>query len=510
MMRAWLTLLCCLSLKLTAGTGRPNVLIVINDDQSWLECSAYGNSSMKTPHFDRVARDGVLFRHGYCSAPSCAPARAALLTGRNFWELEQGAIIQAWLPTKFATLPEHLDRAGYRTGYTGKGWGPGVKEPTGRRADPAGLAWNSARVKTPAKGISPVDYVANFRLFLEDKPKGSPFYFWAGLTEPHAPWGPDNHQKLGVGLGDVKLPKFLPDTKGVRTNRANYLYEVQHADRTLGALLAVLEERGELANTIVIVTADNGTPVPRAKANVYDWGVHVPLAVMWPGRAPGGRTVTDFVGFPDLAPTILEAAGLPTVPEMTGRSLLPILLSNSEGRVEPARDFTVNGLEWHGNLPPVDIAARMIRDDRYQYIVNYSATPRGDPNEDGRKPAANFEAHSQRLDTLPLLRGYPDRPDIRPYYELILSPRPREELYDCVADPDQVRNLADQPEFAEIKQRLRDRLEAYQRQTGDPRITGDMALFTATQRYVEKRKAAGYDDEERHDPKADSSKKKSR
>ncbi|MFZ9436976.1 MAG: sulfatase-like hydrolase/transferase, partial [Opitutales bacterium] len=76
-MRAWLTLLCCLSLKLSAETGRPNVLIVINDDQSWLECSAYGNSSVKTPHFDRVARDGVLFRHGYCSAPSCAPARAA-------------------------------------------------------------------------------------------------------------------------------------------------------------------------------------------------------------------------------------------------------------------------------------------------------------------------------------------------------------------------------------------------------------------------------------------------
>jgi uncharacterized sulfatase len=365
-------------------------------------------------------------------------------------------------------------------------------------------------VKAPRKGISPIDYAANFKAFLDAKPKDAPFYFWAGLTEPHAPWGPDNHKEIGVDLKDVKLPAFLPDTKGVRINRANYLYEVQHADRTLGAILKLLEEAGELENTLVIVTADNGTPVPRAKANVYDWGVHVPLAMMWPARVPGGRMVTDFVGFPDLAPTILEAAGLKVAPEMTGRSLLPILASKSEGRVESARDFTVNGLEWHGNLPPTDIAARMIRDDRFQYIANYSATARGDESESGRKPAAHFETHSQRLDTLPIIRAYPDRPDIRPYYDLILAPRPREELYDCVADPDQVRNLADKPEFADIKQRLRARLEAYQRQTGDPRITGDMTLFTETQRYVEKRKAAGYDDDARHDPKADTSKQKTK
>ncbi|HBB74798.1 MAG TPA: heparan N-sulfatase, partial [Planctomycetaceae bacterium] len=195
---------------------RPNILVVINDDQSWLECSAYGNSSVQTPAFDRVARAGVLFTHGYCSAPSCAPARAALLTGRNFWELEQGAIIQAWLPTKFRTLPDILGNAGYHAGYTGKGWGPGVKEPTGTRADPAGTAWNSARIKSAAEGMSNIDYVENLRQFLDAKPAGTPFYFWAGILEPHGPWGPDNHQKLSVGLDAVKLPGFVPDTPGVR------------------------------------------------------------------------------------------------------------------------------------------------------------------------------------------------------------------------------------------------------------------------------------------------------
>lgn len=480
---------------------RPNILVVINDDQSWLECSAYGNSSVQTPTFDRVARAGLLFTHGYCSAPSCAPARAALLTGRNFWELEQGAIIQAWLPTKFRTVPEILGGAGYHAGYTGKGWGPGVKEPTGKRADPAGTAWNSARIKSAAEGMSNIDYVDNLRQFLDAKPADTPFYFWAGILEPHGPWGPDNHEKLSVGLDAVKLPGFLPDTPGVRRSRADYLYEVEQADRTLAAILELLEARGELANTLVIVTADNGTSLPRAKANVYDWGVHVPLAMMWPARVPAGRTVSDFVGFPDLAPTILAAAGLPVPAEMTGRSLLETLLSNASGRVDPARDCTVNGLEWHGNLPPVDIAARSIRDDRFAYIVNYSATPRANVNGKAAKPDSQFAANAGQLDVLPLLAAHPERPELRRFVALINAVRPREELYDCIADPDQLVNLADRPEHSATKERLRGRLEACQRQTHDPRITGDMAVFTETTAYVQARKAAGYADHDRHDPK---------
>lgn len=487
-----------------AEPSRPNILVVINDDESWLECSSYGRSDVQTPAFDRVAKAGVLFRHGYCSSPSCAPARAALLTGRNFWELEQGAIIQAWLPVKFPTLPERLTAAGYHTGYTGKGWGPGVKEPTGTRADPAGEPWNAVRTAAAAKGISNIDYAANLRQFLDAKPAGRPFYFWAGIIEPHGPWATDNHARLAVKPADLDLPGFVPDTPGVRRARANYLYEVEHADRSLAALLAVLEERGELANTLVIVTADNGTSLPRAKTNLYDWGVHVPLAMMWPARVPAGRTVDDFVGFPDLAPTILAAAGLPVPPEMTGRSLLGTLLSTASGRVDPARDVTVNGIEWHGNLPPIDIAARMIRDDRFAYIVNYSDTPRLAPSDRGVRSDAHYAADAQKFDVLPLLAAHPDRPELARFITLIKEPRPREELYDCGTDPDQLVNIADKPEFADVKARLRGRLEAYQRQTKDPRFTGDMALFMETTKYAQARKAAGYDDAERHAPKASS------
>ena len=288
--------------------------------------------------------------------------------------------------------------------------------------------------------------------------KDKPFYFWAGIIEPHGPWGADNHTELGVSLDKIKLPGFIPDTPGVRRERGNYLYEVQHADRTLGALLKLLEDRGELANTLVIVTADNGTSLPRAKTNVYDWGVHVPLAMMWPARAPAGRTVSDFVGFPDLAPTILEAAGLPVPPDMSGRSVLKTLLSTSSDRVDPARDFTVNGIEWHGNLPPIDIAARMIRDDRFAYIVNYSSTPRYATSERGSQPDDRYAANAEKLDVMPLLAAHPGRPELQRFIRLIKAPRPREELYDCAADPDQLQNLADKPEFAEVKAKLRARL----------------------------------------------------
>ncbi len=485
-----------------AETRRPNILIVINDDQSWLECGAYGNSSVPTPQFDRVAKAGVLFTRAYCSAPSCAPARASLLTGRNFWELEQGAFIQAWLPAKFDTLPELLEAGGYHAGYTGKGWGPGVPEPTGKRSDPAGKQWNRARLKTPPPGLSNIDYAANFAQFLDARPAGTPFYFWAGLIEPHHPHDPDGHAKTGVGLEALKLPGFIPDTPGVRRARGNYLSEVRHADETLGKLLALLEARGELADTLVVVTADNGTPVPRAKANVYDWGVHVPLAVMWPVRAPAGRTVSDFTGFPDLAPTLLEAAGLPVPAGMSGRSVLKTLLGAAEGRVDPARDFTVNGIEWHGNLPPVDIAARMIRDDRFALIVNYSATPRFEASARAPQPDDRYAADAQKLDVMPLLAAHPDRPDLQRHIRLIKAPRPREELYDCVADPDHLNNLADRPEFAEVRQALRARLERYQRQTKDPRVTGEMALFEQTLKFVQGRKAAGYDDTGAHKAKA--------
>jgi uncharacterized sulfatase len=462
----------------------PNVIVFITDDESWLERSAYGWSSLPTPHFDRVAREGVLFNRCYTSAPSCAPSRAALLTGRNFWELEQGAFIQGWLPTKFPRLPDLLQAAGYRTGYTGKGWGPGIPPPGVAQKNfrnPAGIAFNQLKRPQNEDAMSNIDYAANFNAFLDarsnsphsddahsNSPRAddAPFYFWIGTLEPHDPVSKDGHKKLharhGLAPGALKLPDFMPDTPAARRARAGMYHEICRADDDLGRVLEILERRGLLDNTLLIVTGDNGTQIPYSKATPYDWGVHEPLAIMWPARVKPGRRVDDFVNFADFAPTILAAAGAAIPGGMSGRSFLDVLLSEKSGRIDPARAWTVTGLEWHGELPPHSSAARAIRDERHHYIVNHGIRP---PN---RTPAG---------------RGAP----------ATLAPGEIwEELYDCETDPWQLTNLAASPAHAETKARLKKQLRAYQLQTRDPRATGDMKLFDETRALVERRKKNNY------------------
>ncbi len=478
-----------------AAKPKPNIVVFLTDDESWLERSAYGWSKLPTPHFDRVAEQGVLFTRGYVSAPSCAPSRATLLTGRHFWELEEGAFIQAWLPTKFAVLPDLMEAGGYHAGYTGKGWGPGVPAPAGRKRNPAGDAYQTIRRKTREDAINDIDYAANFEDFLHRKPKEKPFWFWVGTTEPHGPYGRDNHRKLakyGIGADDVKTPEFLPDTPGVRRERANFAYEVCHADEDLGRILDVLEKHNELHNTLLIVTSDNGTALPRSKANLQDWGIHVPMAMMWPSRVPAGRRVDDFVNFTDLAPTMLEAAGLAAPRQMSGRSILPILTSKRSGRVDRSRSWTAAGLEWHGEFDPVSLAARTIRDERYHYIVNYGTEPRMQLDPAKRLPDSEYEKTARTAPLHALLEKHPNHPAIKRYIPLLADARPREELYDCKEDPWELNNLAGSPRYAAIQQRLKRQLEDLQRRTRDPRITGDMRIFESTRQYVQERKRKGY------------------
>jgi len=239
----------------------------------------------------------------------------------------------------------------------------------------------------------------------------------------------------------------------------------------------------------VIATGDNGTPAPRAKADLYDWGVHVPFAVRWPARVAPGRRVTDFVNFIDVAPTLLQAAGVAIPEGMSGRSLVDILEAPGSGQIDPSRTWTVTGLEWHGRT----LAGRMIRDAHHLYVVNYDL-PFGPLTNAPRRPDADFAQSAERSDVATLLLDHGNHPAVRRHQELINGPRPREELYDCVADPFQLTNLAARAEMKTVLERLRTTLEAYQRKTGDPRVTGDMAIFNRTRAFVDKRKKADYKD----------------
>jgi arylsulfatase A-like enzyme len=436
----------------TLEARRPNILLVIADDWSYPHAGVYGDRTVRTPNVDRLAREGARFTHAFAAAPSCTPSRAALLTGQAVHRLEEGGNLHGFLPQRYPVYPDLLERAGYAVGYAGKGWGPGRVNEGGRSRNPAGPAFSS------------------FEEFLERRPPGAPFCFWHGSQDPHRPYeAGTGAQSVGAPEG-VQVPQFLPDTIEVRNDLLDYYHEVQRFDRDLGRLVEILARAGELDRTIIIVTSDNGLPFPRAKANVYDGGVRVPLVVRWPGIAGAGVVIEAFVSLTDIAPTLLEAAAVTPPDAMTGRSLLPVL----RGQPQPGRDRVFLERERHADVRQGHLSypVRALRTRDHLYIRNFRPDrwPAGDPEL--------FFAVGRYGDidggpTKSLLLDRREAPALAPFFRLATAKRPAEELYDLRKDPAQTANVAGRPEYRQVQQRLRAELDAWMRETGDPRATVD-------------------------------------
>jgi len=461
-----------------AGSNKkwPNILFCISDDQCWLHAGAYGDKVVKTPNFDRIAKEGVLFTHAFCTAPSCSPSRAGILTGQEMWRLEEGGILYSTLDKKFQVYPDILEENGYEIGFTGKGWSPGSIKAGGRKRNPAGPEYNNIKCQTPV-GIRNYDYAANFEAFFKNKDKSKPFCFWYGSSEPHRAYKKGIGVESGKKIEDVEVPGFLPDRPEIRSDILDYYFEIEHFDKHLGRMINVLEDAGELDNTIIVVTSDNGMPFPYAKTNLYDWGVRMPLAVRWGSEAKSGRVVDDFISLTDFAPTFLDCAGLKIPRGMTGRSIKNILLSNKSGRVDKSRDRVFTGIERHTWCRPngVGYPMRAIRTHQWLYIRNYEPD-RWPVGAADFKPPYNKQIMYWQVDESPTktyLLEHQNEPDIKPFFKKIFGKRPAEELYDVKNDPAQMSNLADEPAFSEIKKQLHKQLEKYQRQTKDPRVKGE-------------------------------------
>ena len=334
---------------------QPNILFAIADDASWKHFGAYGCDWVKTPAFDRVAESGILFTRAYTPNAKCAPSRSCILTGRNSWQLEEAVNHFPDFPEKFKTYAEALGENGYWVGSIAKGWAPGNPgEINGKKRQLTGPKFDNFTTNPPAKEISLNDYSRNFQDFLDKRPEGKPFCFWYGCTEPHRAYEFEAGFNYGKKRMDEidEVPPFWPDCDTVRKDMLDYAFEIEYFDKHLQEMLNILEERGELENTIVVVTADNGMPFPRIKGQVYEYSNHLPLAIMWPkGIKNPGRKVDDFVNFIDFVPTYLEAAGLnPSeigMQPVTGKSLMNIFNSGKAGIVEPERDFVLVGKERH-------------------------------------------------------------------------------------------------------------------------------------------------------------------
>ncbi len=476
-----LTCLSGLTLPTRAVDERPNILLIIADDASRDSMGAYGSTYVQTPNFDRLAREGVLFTQAYNCNPKCAPARACLLTGRYSWQLEESCNHSPIMSDKWVFYPYLLEQAGYSVGLTGKGWGPGEHPPINgkspQEANPAGYPYSKHTAKPPYSGIANTDYAANFKDFLEQRPADRPFCFWFGLKEPHRAYEKDSWRKAGRDLSQVTVPAYLPDNAIIRGDLADYALEVEWYDTHIGRALEHLQSQGLLDNTLVIATSDHGMPFPRVKGQIYDDGFHIPMAARWGDRIKPGRTVTDFITFPDLAPTLLELAGVSPHSQMTGKSFARQLLADESGRIDPTRNHTLLGKERHdvgrtdGDLLSVGYPARALRNDQFLYVHNFK------PN---RWPGGDPEYGLLNCDASPT-KGYltelsmSDK-DFR-YYQLAFGKRPAEELFDIEQDPDCVNNLAEDPGYATVKRQLWTQLQTELTAQGDPRIIGDGDIF---------------------------------
>jgi hypothetical protein len=451
-----------------AAKNRPNILFCLADDWSWPHASIAGDKVVKTPTFDRVAREGVLFENAFVAAPSCTPSRGSIVTGQWHWRLEEGGNLWSTLPAKFAVYPDILAQAGYHVGFTRKGWGPGRDEPGGRTRNPAGPRYK------------------NFGQCLKARPDGKPFCFWFGSYGPHRGYKWQSGVNSGMKLEDVEVPACLPDSEEVRMDICDYYWEVQRFDREVGELLKILEENGELDNTLVVISGDNGMPFPRCKSNLYDMGTNVPLAVRWAARVKGGRVVEDFISLSDLAPTFLEATGLKPTADMTARSFLGVLTSGKSGRVDRKRDHVLTGKERHVPCQETGMGGypmRAIRTHDFLYIHNFRPDrwPAGAPKGYGQptkivvsRPLGTFYGYGD-VDAAPTksyMLKYRNDPKVGRLFKLGFGKRPAEELYDLRKDPAQLNNVADRAEYAKVKSKLAVALMAELKATKDPRVLG--------------------------------------
>jgi arylsulfatase A-like enzyme len=270
------------------------------------------NDVVRTPHFDAVAREGVIFRRAHVSAPSCTPCRSALLTGQHFWRTGTGSILRGavWDAT-LPSFPPLLEQAGYHLGYAHKVWGPGspANAPFERRhavATPGGrinqFSQHATRLVEKGRGIeeAKAEILAEardtFREFLANRPGEAPFFFWFGPTNVHRPWVKGSGTRLwGIDPDDLqgRLPPHLPDVPEVRQDVADYLGEIAAWDATIGTILAELDAAGLRDDTLVVISGDHGPPgFPHGKCNLYGFGTGVCLSITGPG-VRGGRVVDD-------------------------------------------------------------------------------------------------------------------------------------------------------------------------------------------------------------------------
>jgi N-sulfoglucosamine sulfohydrolase len=467
----WLFVLVALSsgvltTRLNAAEDRPNVLLILADNWKWPNAGVLGDSLAKTPTFDRIAREGVLFTHVFNPVPSCSPTRSCLLTGRYAHEIGERASLYSGFPKDTPVMTDLLRAAGYQTGYSGKPWGPGNHEVSGWKENPVGTKF------------------ASFEAFLKQTATSRPLFFWLGNTDTatkagRLPYIGRDCATLSADL--MPIPPELPDCPELRQDLLNYYGGIMTMDDEAGAAIRQLEDRGLHDKTIVIYASDNGWQMPRGLANCYDAGSRVPMAIRWGQQLKPGRDVDAFINNAELGPTILELTGIARPPEMTLPSFADLLLDQPASSVASPvdRDSVFIERERHADVrrDHLGYPMRAIRTRDFLYVRNLRSDrwPAGDPDIlflHGR-PFGDVDTTSVK----DVLLAHLDDPEFANFRRLIFEKRPAEELYDLKSDPHQIYNVAEQSVYAAKLSELRLRVDHWMQSTGDPRVDSESDVF---------------------------------
>lgn len=431
-------------------TAKPNILFLLSDDHSYPFLSCYGNSNVRTPALDRLASEGMKFHRFFTAAPQCVPSRAALMTGKSAVAARMTRFSSP-LPRDEQTFPEVLrDQAGYYTGICGRSY---HLDGSGARAGeeiPAILKKNdmvtfSERVDF-LQNCSDQQVAQQVAAFLEQKPSGKPFFMWANFSDPHHVWNAP--EEFRPDAAKLKLPEHWPDLPGMREQLADYCAEVNRLDHSIAMVLEVLKNKGLMDQTLIVFCGDNGAALPHGKGSLYDPGSNVPMLVRWPGVLKPNQETFHLISGEDLAPTLLEAAGLKPIERMTGVSFLPLL----KGQSYQPRKYLFVERGPHGSAP-VSVGmsnagydlSRAVRSDRYKFIYNCTPwLPYSPVDSSGGQAWKQIVAAHQA--------GKLTDGQSATYFT---TPRPVYELYDLQADPAELNNLSGQPALREIEQQLR-------------------------------------------------------
>lgn len=408
----------------------PNFIFYITDDISFNDIGCYGNEFIKTPNIDRMAFEGLAFDNAYLTASSCSPTRCSIITGR--YPHNTGAPeLSTPLPENQVMFPELLKNAGYYTVLSGKNhMGPAVK----------------AAFDTISHGGGPgmeEDWVEMLSL----RPRNKPFLYWFGSYDAHRPWQIDSTIAPVYNPDSVKVPPMLYDGPLTRQDIANYYHEVSRADYYLGEIRKELKRQGIVNNTYIIFCSDNGRPFPRCKVRLYDSGIKTHFIVYGPNVKPG-RT-QSLISVIDIAPTIMELAGLQKHQRMQGVSFTN-LFSDHDAIV---RDFSFSEHNWH----VYQGHERMVHFGDWIYIRNWFPCRRVMSVESSPYFPAGKE----------LWAAYEKGLTKKRHADVFLETRPEHELYNTKQDPYQFNNLVNNKKYEDILKFLNKVLNQWVKETND-------------------------------------------